>query len=199
MKVVLIDDHAVVREGYRALISRQADMEVVAEFADAGIAYAQIKDLAVDVIVTDLSMPGLSAVEMIERLRQRDHAAKFLVFSMHTSVSFAKQAFAAGANAYVTKSSDPNTLLLGLREVFAGRQYLSADIAQQLAMEQLESIWPSVRRNRIRTVTPSSSIRGERPGVDVSPATAPNNTIAVKRVINHAFRLSPKRSLPTLN
>ena len=139
MKVVLIDDHAVVREGYRALISRQADMEVVAEFADAGIAYAQIKDLAVDVIVTDLSMPGLSAVEMIERLRQRDHAAKFLVFSMHTSVSFTKQAFAAGANAYVTKSSDPNTLLLGLREVFAGRQYLSADIAQQLAMEQLES------------------------------------------------------------
>lgn len=137
MKIVLIDDHAVVREGYRALISRQADMEVVAEYADANSAYAALKCLAVDVIVTDLSMPGLSAIEMIERLRLRDQAAKILIFSMHTAVSFAKNAFAAGANGYVTKSSEPNALLLGLREVFAGRQYLSADIAQQLALEQL--------------------------------------------------------------
>lgn len=139
MKITLIDDHAVVREGYRALISRQQDMEVVAEYADASQAYLELKDKQCDVIVTDLSMPGLSAVEMIERLRQRGHASKILVFSMHTSVSFAKKAFAAGANGYVTKSSEPNTLLHGLREVFAGRQYLSADIAQQLALEQLES------------------------------------------------------------
>ena len=137
MKIVLIDDHAVVREGYRALISRQADMEVVAEYADANSAYAAFRCLATDVIVTDLSMPGLSAIEMIERLRQRGHAASILVFSMHTAVSFAKNAFAAGANGYVTKSSEPNALLHGLREVFAGRQYLSADIAQQLALEQL--------------------------------------------------------------
>ena len=139
MKIVLIDDHAVVREGYRTLISRQEDMQVVAEFPEASDAYACFKTLEFDVIVTDLSMPGLSAFEMIERLRQRGHAAKILVFTMHATVSFAKKAFAAGAHAYVTKSSEPVTLLHGLREVFAGRQYLSADIAQQLALEKLET------------------------------------------------------------
>ena len=139
MKIVLIDDHAVVREGYRALISRQADMQVIAEYTDAGTAYPELKTLHADIIVTDISMPGLSAIELIERLKQRDHGAKVLVFTMHTSVSFAKKAFAAGANAYVSKASEPQALLHGLREVFAGKQYLSADMAQQLALEQIES------------------------------------------------------------
>lgn len=137
MKIVLVDDHAVVREGYRALIARQADMEVIAEYADAGEAYDSLRDKNVDIIVTDLSMPGLSALEMIERLAQRGHAARSVVFSMHSNASFAKKSFAAGAFGYVTKSSDPSTLLHGLREVAAGRRYLSADIAQAAVLERV--------------------------------------------------------------
>ena len=139
MKIALVDDHAVVREGYRALISRQSDMEVVVEFGDASEAYDGIKDIGVDILITDLSMPGLSAIEMIERLRQRKHAVKTFVFTMHSNVSFATKALSAGAVGYVTKSSDPATLLHGLREVNMGRQYLSADIAQQLALERFGS------------------------------------------------------------
>ena len=139
MKIALVDDHAVVREGYRALISRQSDMEVVMEFSNASNAYDGIKDIDVDILITDLSMPGLSAIEMIGRLRQRKHGVKTFVFTMHSNVSFAKKALAAGAVGYVTKSSDPATLLHGLREVHLGRQYLSADIAQQLALERFGS------------------------------------------------------------
>lgn len=139
MKIALIDDHAVVREGYRALIARQTDMEVVAEYSDAGAAYEELKDLDVDIVITDLSMPGFSALELVERMKQRAHRAKFVVFTMHSNPGFAKKAFTAGAQGYVTKSSEPATLLHGLREISAGRRYLSGDIAQASALDRLGS------------------------------------------------------------
>ena len=137
MKIALIDDHAVVREGYRALIARQTDMAVVAEYADAGAAYEELKGLDVDIVITDLSMPGFSALELVERMKQRSHRSRFVVFTMHSNPSFAKKAFAAGAYGYVTKSSEPATLLHGLREISAGRRYLSGDIAQASALDRL--------------------------------------------------------------
>ncbi|MEM7466891.1 MAG: response regulator transcription factor [Pseudomonadota bacterium] len=136
MKIVLIDDHAVVREGYRALISRQSDMEVAGEFADAGSAYSFLLEESADIAITDLNMPGLSALEMIERLRQRKSSTRVLVFTMYSNINYVTNALNAGAKAYVTKSSDAATLLHGVREVKAGRQYLSADVAQRLALEQ---------------------------------------------------------------
>lgn len=136
MRIALVDDHAVVREGYRALMVRQADMTVIAEFSSAASAYTGLKDVGVDIVVMDLNMPGAGALATLSRLHRRHLRLVSLVFTMYATASFARQAFAAGARGYVTKSSEPEVLLRALREISAGRRYLSADIAQLLALER---------------------------------------------------------------
>lgn len=137
ISILLVDDHAIVREGYRALLGKQPDLQVVAEAAEAMQAYQQYKQYLPDLVVTDISMPGSSGLELVVRIRQRCADAKILVFSMHQNPSFAAQAIRAGALGYVTKSSSPEELLRAIREVYAGRHSLSVDIAQALALEKL--------------------------------------------------------------
>ncbi|MDP2902046.1 MAG: response regulator transcription factor [Methylovulum sp.] len=137
IRILLVDDHAIVRAGYRALLAKQAEFQVVAEAADGVQAYQQYKGCRPDVVITDLSLPGISGLEVIARIKQRDAKAKILVFSMHQQPSFAVQATRAGALGYVTKSSPPEVLLRAIHEVYAGRTTLSADIAQTLALAQL--------------------------------------------------------------
>lgn len=190
MKIALIDDHAVVREGYRALITRQDDMEVVAEFPDAGTAFGQLKELSLDIIITDLSMPGLSALELIERMKHRGHPARFVVFTMHSNPSFAAKAFAAGAYGYVTKSSQPATLLHGLREISAGRRYLSADIAQASALQRLGSERGpldelTVREFEIlRLLVDGRSVEEVAESLSLSPKTIRNVHYTVKKKLD---------------
>lgn len=135
--VLLADDHAIVREGYRSLIGKQADLQVIAEAASGSEAYRLYQEYQPDVVITDLTMPGLSGLEVIGRIKQRNGNARILVFSMHQNPSFALQACRAGALGYVSKSSAPDVLLYAIREVYAGRHILSADIAQALALEKL--------------------------------------------------------------
>jgi two-component system invasion response regulator UvrY len=135
--ILLVDDHAIVREGYRALLAKQTGLRVVAEAEDGVQAYQRFKECRPDVVVTDLSLPGLSGLELIGRIKRRAPEAKILVFSMHQNPSFAVQASRAGALGYVTKSSSPEVLLRAIREVHAGRHVLSPDIAQALALEKL--------------------------------------------------------------
>ena len=137
IKILLVDDHAIVREGYLSLLAKQPGLQVVAEAADGAQAYQQFKDYNPDVIVTDLSLPGISGLELISRVKHRDANAKILVFSMHQNPSFALQASRAGALGYVTKSSPPEVLLRAIHEVYGGHHTLSADIAQALALEKL--------------------------------------------------------------
>lgn len=136
MRIALVDDHAVVREGYRSLLARQPDMSVIAEFADAASAYAGLREAAVDIVVMDINMPGGGALETLARLHRRHTTLVSLVFTMYAQAGFARQAFSAGARGYVTKSSEPETLLHALRDVAAGKRFLSPDIAQQLAWER---------------------------------------------------------------
>ena len=135
--VLLVDDHAIVREGYHSLISKQADLQVIAEAANGTDAYRLYKECQPDVVITDLTMPGLSGLEVISRIKHRDANAKILVFSMHQNPSFALQTCRAGALGYVTKSSAPDVLLYAIHEIYAGRHILSTDIAQALALEKL--------------------------------------------------------------
>jgi two-component system, NarL family, invasion response regulator UvrY len=139
IKILLVDDHAIVREGYRALLAKQPGLQVVVEAADGTQAYQRFKECSPDVVITDLSLPGISGLELISRIKQRDANAKILVFSMHQNPGFAMQASRAGALGYVTKSSPPEVLLRAIREVYCGRHTLSADIAQTLALEKLGS------------------------------------------------------------
>lgn len=135
--ILLVDDHAIVREGYRALLAKQPGLRVIAEAGDGAGAYQMFKQYRPDLTITDISLPGMSGLELIARMRQRQTDAKILVFSMHENPAFAAQAMRAGAMGYVTKSSPPEALLLAIRDVDAGRLNLSADIAQALALEKL--------------------------------------------------------------
>ncbi|GAB4293916.1 MAG: response regulator transcription factor [Methylophaga sp.] len=135
--IMLVDDHAIVREGYRSLLQKQPDFEVVCEAADGNEAYSLYKEFQPHVVIMDISLPGQSGLKAIERIRQFDASARVLVFSMHQNPSFALQATRAGALGYITKSSEPEALIRAIHQVAQNQHTLSADIAQALAMEKL--------------------------------------------------------------
>jgi DNA-binding NarL/FixJ family response regulator len=138
IRLLLVDDHAVVREGYRRLLERRGDLSIVAEAASAGAALSAFREHAPDVVVLDLALPDMGGVELIGRLRAREAGARILAFSMHREPLFAAQALRAGALGYVTKSSEPGELVQAVYRVAAGRRTLSPDIAPELAMALLD-------------------------------------------------------------
>ena len=136
-RLLLVDDHAVVREGYRRLLESRPDLTIVGEAATAREAFDQYRLLAPDVLVLDLGLPDMGGVELIRRLVQRDAGARILVFTMHREPIFATQSLRAGALGYVTKSSLPDVLLAAVYQVAARRQVISPDIAPDLALALL--------------------------------------------------------------
>lgn len=132
LRVLLVDDHALVRGGYARLLALEPGLEVVAELGDADAAYAwlQAPGHAADVMVLDLSMPGRSGLDLLRRLRLRWPLLRVLVCTMHDSPAMVGQALAAGAAGFVTKSSDPGLLGQAIRRVARGEQVLSPDVAQ---------------------------------------------------------------------
>lgn len=137
ISILLVDDHAVVREGYRRLIEKHAGMKVVAEAPDGVTAYRLYKELMPDVVVLDLSMPGKGGIEVIRHLLQRDEGARILVFTMHLNGAYALQAFQAGARGYITKSSPPELLVSAIADVAAGKKPISPDISHELALMRI--------------------------------------------------------------
>lgn len=137
IRIMLVDDHAVVREGYRCLIEKHAGLTVVAEAPDGQTAYRLYKSERPDVVVLDLSMPGKGGIEAIRQLRQWDGDARILVFTMHQNAAYALQAFQAGARGYITKSSAPELLISAIRDIFAGKKAISPDVSHELALDRL--------------------------------------------------------------
>jgi len=136
-RIMLVDDHAVVREGYRAVLEKQPGLRVIAEAGDGAEAYRLFKEKRPDLVIMDLTMPGIGGVEAIRRIRQWDPDARILVFTMHQNAAFAVQAIRAGARGYVTKTSPPEALIRAVSDVFAGRIALSPDIDHELALSRL--------------------------------------------------------------
>lgn len=137
IRVLLVDDHAVVREGYRRLIEKHAGIEVVAEADNAASGYQAFKGAQPDVVVIDVSMPGRGGIDLVRQIRQLDSAARILIFSMHASATYAQQAFRAGARGYVTKSSPPEILVSAIRDIYIGRPALCAEINAAVATSSL--------------------------------------------------------------
>lgn len=137
IRVLLVDDHAVVREGYRRLIEKQADIVVVAEAEDATSGYGAFKTSRPDVVIMDISMPGRGGIDLVRQIRQLDSSARILIFTMHASATYAQQAFRAGARGYVTKSSPPDVLVRAIRDVYVGRPALCAEINEIIAASRL--------------------------------------------------------------
>jgi DNA-binding NarL/FixJ family response regulator len=137
ISILLVDDHPIVRQGYRRVLENQRDFQVVAEADDAASAYGAFKTHAPDIVVMDISMPGASGLEAIRNIRARDGRARILVFSMHSEAALVKTVFNAGAGGYVTKSSEPAALVKAIRSVARGERAMSDDVAQILALESL--------------------------------------------------------------
>lgn len=137
IRVLLADDHAVVREGYRALLAKHAGITVVAEAIDAAGAYQCYKDARPDVLIMDISMPGRGGIDALERIVRLDARARILVFTMHCSAAYALQAFRAGALGYVTKSSPPGFLVRAVREVAMGRRVICPEVSEILALDRV--------------------------------------------------------------
>ncbi len=137
IRVMLVDDHAVVRMGFRLLLQGSSDVQVVAE-AESGEAacndYVKIKP---DVMVMDLSMPGIGGLEAITRILARNREAKILVLSAHDDAMHPKRVLQAGALGYLSKRSAPEELIAAIRQVAQGKIFLEPKMANQLAVQQL--------------------------------------------------------------
>lgn len=134
VKVLLVDDHAVVREGYRRLLERSGGIQVVGEAQDGDGALRLCRELAPHLIILDITLPGISGIETLRRLLLENPAARVLVFSMHEDAIFARRALQAGAQGYVTKASAPNVLVEAVHAIAQGRRFLSPALAQTLAL-----------------------------------------------------------------
>ena len=137
IRVILVDDHNVVRSGLRRLLELGGDIDVVAE-ADSGEQACQIYgDFKADVLVMDLSMPGIGGLEALRRILNVAPKAKVIIFTMHENPSFATQTLSSGARGYVAKSSLADDLLLAVREAAAGKTYISPAIAQKIVLQSI--------------------------------------------------------------
>lgn len=203
--ILLVDDHAIVREGYRSLLAKQPDLKVVAEAVDGIQAYQRFKEYMPDVVIMDLSLPGQGGLEAIARIRQRCADAKVLVFSMHQNPTLARKAARAGALGYVTKSSSPDVLLRAIGEVYAGRHSLSADIAQALALEQLDSERIALNKLTVREFEVLRQLAEARSTEDIarslnlSPKTVSNCHYLIKRKLGVATDIELTRLAIRMN
>ncbi|KND62401.1 Methanol utilization control regulatory protein MoxX [Candidatus Burkholderia verschuerenii] len=134
ISVLLVDDHAVVREGYKRLLELSPDVNVADEAANASEAYQKFCALQPDVVVMDLALPGASGIEAMRRMLAREPQAHVLIFSVHEEAIFVRRALDAGARGYVTKASAPDVLVEAVRSVARRVSYLSPDVSQALAL-----------------------------------------------------------------
>lgn len=132
IRVLLADDHPVVRSGYRRLLDDTGDIRVVAEAATGEEAYAAFVADPTDVVATDLSMPGGGGLELIRRVLLRAPAARLLVFSMYDSAALVRRALEAGARGFLTKAAAPEALAEAVRAVHRGERYLGAGLSPAL-------------------------------------------------------------------
>lgn len=189
-RIVMVDDHAVVREGWRALLARQDDLELVGEAGDVDAAWVLCRDLQPDVVLVDLSLPGASGFALLERLGGNLPRCRPVVFSMHAQAGHIQRAFAAGAAAYVSKASSADELLTAVREAVRGRRYLSADVAQTYASAMLDGPDRVLERlsprefEVLRMLVAGTSIDVISTALHLSRKTVMNHHYAIKRKLD---------------
>ena len=137
LNVLLVDDHSVVRMGFKMLIDSEKDMQVIAEAETGEDGIIKFQEIKPDVIVMDITMPGIGGLEAIERIIAKDKNAKILVLSAHEDSVHPKRVLSAGAIGYLTKRSAAEELINAIRTVGGGKKYLESSVAQQLAITQL--------------------------------------------------------------
>ncbi len=138
IRVLLVDDHAVVRTGFRLLLQSLAEISVVAEAESGEAACQRYFELAPDVVVMDLAMPGMGGLEALRRIRARHPQARVLALSAHDDPMHARRALQEGALGFLSKRSAPEALVEAVTAVAAGRRYIDMSLAQKLALAEIE-------------------------------------------------------------
>jgi two-component system invasion response regulator UvrY len=186
IRVLLVDDHAVVREGYRRLLERDESLAVVGEAAAMAEALMLDAQLQPDVIVLDIALPGVSGIEILRRLIARRPDARVLMFSMYQDGIYATHAMNAGAFGYLSKASAPDLLVSAVRTVAEGSRYMSPDV--QLAMttqsataRQLANALSIRELEVLRLLVQGYGVEAIAVRLGLSPKTAANHQSSVKQ------------------
>ena len=137
VNIVLVDDHAVVRAGVKRLLEQETSFDVIGEAESGEKAYQLFNELKPDLMVMDLSMPGMGGLEAIRRILMRHERAKILVLSMHEDLSFANQALKLGAKGYLIKNALADDLVKSIEMISKGEVFLSDEIAKKMAMQSI--------------------------------------------------------------
>ena len=140
IRIVLADDHTIVREGLKQLLGAAGDLEVVGEASNGGEVLDRVRALDFELLLLDMSMPGRSGIELIKQVRSEKPRLRILVLSMHEENQYAVRAIRAGAAGYLTKESAAKKLVEAIRKVAGGGAFISAEVAQQLALGAMPDV-----------------------------------------------------------
>jgi DNA-binding NarL/FixJ family response regulator len=137
IRVVIADDHQILREGLKQLLLAAGDLDVVGEAGDGNEVAQRVRALDFDVLLLDMSMPGKSGVELIRQVKTEKPKLRILVLSMHEEHQYAVRAIRAGASGYLTKESASAQLVAAIRKVAGGGAFISAEVAERLALDAM--------------------------------------------------------------
>ena len=135
IRILIADDHKIVREGLKQILSGESGFTVAGEAANGLEALKQLREQAFDVLLMDMSMPGRSGIELIKQIKSKKPKLAILVLSMHKEEQYAVRALKAGALGYLTKESAPDQLVAAIRKVAGGGAFISSGVAERLALE----------------------------------------------------------------
>jgi len=188
LQIMLVDDHAVVRAGYKRFIELDPQLHVIAEAATGEEAYALLETTRIDVVIMDLSMPGQGGFETLRRVMNRFPQQKVLIFTMHENASIAKQALQLGACGYLTKSMQPELIVRAIHDAMAGATPVADSIAEALQdlndnkLPHLE-LMPREFEIFIRLAS-GDSIEAISDKLHLSPKTAANYQASIRKKLN---------------
>jgi len=135
IRIVLADDHLIVRRGLKQILGEEADFQVVGEAADGNEALKRVREDAFDVLVLDMSMPGRSGIELIKLIKDEKPKLPILILTMHQEEQYAVRAIKSGAKGYLTKESAPEQLVSAIHKLASGGVFITPTVAERLAMD----------------------------------------------------------------
>ncbi len=139
MKILIADDHAIVREGVKQIVKNLPEIALIEEVADGADAINKITNSNYDMVIMDISMPKLSGLDVLQRMKSRDIKTKVLMLSFYPQEQYALRAFKLGASGYLSKDSAFEELNLAIRRIAAGGKYVSSVLAEKLLFQDIEN------------------------------------------------------------
>jgi DNA-binding NarL/FixJ family response regulator len=192
-RVLIVEDHAIIREGLRSLFSSESDFEIVGEAQDGRDAIHCVEKLKPDLVLTDLSMPRMDGMDMVETIKKRQPQVKVIVLTVHRTEEYIQAALRAGADGYILKDANYSELITAVRSVLRGKHYLSPEISGHLIQGYLHG-----KKGSQRELSGETLSKREREILKLIAAGETNKQIAdslcisVKTVETHRYKIMNK-------